>query len=183
MLVSLIVAMDRRGLIGTATGLPWHLPRDLKRFRAVTTGKPIVMGRRTLEHVGRPLPDRANVVLTHRRDFAQQGILVAHSVDEAYSVARREAERLGVREIVIIGGGEVYAAFLPFVERLYVTTVEGEFEGTTFFPVEKIEWAKFAATATEHAPADAKNPHPHTFTRYDRRDANSLPPGDFRSPP
>src|SRR3954471_12951276 len=127
MLVSLIVAMGRNRAIGTATGLPWHLPRELKQFRAITTGKPVVMGRKTLEHVGRPLPNRANIVLTHRRDFAQQGILVAHSVEEALAVARLEAERLGANEVVVIGGGEVYAAFLPFVERLYVTVVEGEF--------------------------------------------------------
>ena len=168
MLISLIMAMDRRGLIGTATGLPWHLPHDLKRFRAITTGKPIVMGRRTLEHIGRPLPDRANVVLTHRRDFAPEGIVVAHSVEEAIVIARCEAQYLRVTEVVVIGGGEVYAAFLPFVERLYVTVVDGEFEGTTLFPVEMVDWSKFGVTATEHHPANAKNPHPHTFWQLDR---------------
>ena len=179
MLVSLIVAMGRDRVIGTATGLPWHLPRDLKQFRALTTGKPIVLGRKTLEHVGRPLPQRANIVLTHRTDFAQQGILVAHSVEEALAVAEREAKLLGTDEVVVIGGGEVYAAFLPFAQRLYVTVVDGEFEGTTFFPVDRIEWSKFAVTATVHHPADAKNPHPHTFWQLDRAASGTLAGNPF----
>ena len=102
MLVSLIVAMGRNRVIGTATGLPWHLPRDLKQFRAITTGKPIVMGRRTFEHIGRPLPDRPNIVLTHRRDFAPEGVVVAHSVEEAIVIARCEAQYLRVRVVVVI---------------------------------------------------------------------------------
>src|SRR5687768_7343851 len=102
MRVSIVAAMGRNRVIGTATGLPWHLPRELKQFRLLTTGKPVVMGRTTFDHVGRPLPNRANIVLTRQTGYAPEGVRVAHSADEAVEAARQEAERLGADEVMVI---------------------------------------------------------------------------------
>jgi dihydrofolate reductase len=176
MRVSIIAAMSRNHVIGTRSGLPWHLPRDLKQFRTLTVGKPVVLGRRTLEHIGHPLPDRANVVLTRQTDFAGEGIRVAHSVSEALELARQEAERLGADEVMVIGGGEVYRAFLPVADRLYLTIVGGEFEGTATFPVAQLAQYRFAAVSQVSHPADAKNPHPLTFWQLDRIREDSAAP-------
>src|SRR5438067_564650 len=107
MRISIVVAMGRNRVIGTDAGLPWHLPRELKQFRALTTGKPIIMGRKTFEHIGRPLPERANIVLSHRHDFAATGVRVVHSVEEALDAAGEDAVRLGVDEVMVIGGEKV----------------------------------------------------------------------------
>ncbi len=168
MRVAMIAAMGRNHVIGTDGGLPWRLPRDLKQFRTLTTGKPVVMGRKTYESIGRPLPNRANIVLTRQTDFAAEGVLVVRTVDEALEVARREAARLGADEVCVIGGGEIYRAFLPLTDRLYLTVVEGEFDGTATFP-----WAEFAATpftrtAEQHFPADPQHAYAYTFTQLDR---------------
>jgi dihydrofolate reductase len=168
MRVSLIAAMGRNHVIGTDSGLPWHLPRDLRRFRKLTFGKPVVLGRKTLEHIGRPLPDRSNVVLTRQRDFAADGVRVAHSFAEALELARQEAGRLGADEAVVIGGGEVYRAFLSVADRLYLTVVAGEFEGTATFPVAELARRPFAVAGQESHPADEKNPYPLTFWQLDR---------------
>jgi dihydrofolate reductase len=168
MRVAIIAAMGRNHVIGTDGGLPWHLPRDLKHFRLLTTGKPIVMGRKTLAAIGRPLPNRTNIVLTRQADFAADGVLVAHTMDEALAIARREVERSGADEAVVIGGGEVYRAFLPLADRLYLTLVDGEFEGTATFPVAEFGALPFTETSSQHVPADARNPHAVTFVQLDR---------------
>ena len=173
MRLALIAATSRNQVIGTDTGLPWHLPRDLKHFRALTLGKPIILGRTTFEQIGRPLPDRPNIVLTRRPSFAAAGVLVARSAAEA----REVAEQFGADEAVVIGGGEVYREFLPRADRLYLTVVDGEFAGTTFFPVDALAGLPFAVTSREHVPADAKNAHAVTFWQLDR--AADAPPGAF----
>lgn len=106
--ISLIVAMDRNRLIGNETGLPWRLPADLRRFRKLTTGKPIIMGRKTFEHIGGPLKDRLNIVLTRQTDFTYPGVVVVHSIEEAFHHAQQELPQWGGDEIMIIGGAEVY---------------------------------------------------------------------------
>jgi len=171
MRVTLIAAMGRNRVIGTDAGLPWHLPNDLKQFRALTTGKPIIMGRTTFTHVGRPLPDRANIVLTRQPDFAAAGIRVAHSVEDALTAAREEAARLGADEAMVIGGGEVYRAFAPLADRVYLTVVDGEFAGTATFPLDRFE--SFASAVVRSHPADAKNPYPHTLWQLDRAAAQT----------
>jgi dihydrofolate reductase len=171
MRLALIAAMGRNHVIGTDTGLPWHLPRDLKHFRSLTLGKPIILGRTTFDQIGRPLPDRPNIVLTRRPDFAPAGVTVVRSVDEALAAAG------GADEAVVIGGGEVYRAFLPRADRLYLTIVDGEFAGTTTFPVDALRGLAFAVMDRQDFPADAKNAHAVTFWQLDR--AADAPPGAF----
>lgn len=171
MRLALIAAMGRNHVIGTDTGLPWHLPRDLKHFRRITLGKPIILGRTTFEQIGRPLPDRPNIVLTRRPDFAPAGVIVARSAEEALAAAA-DAD-----EAVVIGGGEVYREFLPLADRLYLTIVDGEFAGTTTFPVDVLATLPLVVTSREHIPADEKNAHAVTFWQLDR--VTDAPPGAF----
>src|SRR5436305_13845113 len=113
MLVSIIAAMDRRGLIGDETGLPWHLPKDLRRFRAYTWGKPIIMGRRTFESIGKPLPGRFSIILTQQPTYSPPGCRTAWSLQEALAVAEEYLRTTGGDEVFIIGGGKVYAEAIP----------------------------------------------------------------------
>ena len=159
MIVSFLAAVDRNLVLGDETGIPWRLPADLKRFRRLSLGKPIVMGRTTFEHIGRPLDKRVNIVLTRRPDFAPAGVLVAHSMEEALALAG------DVPEVVIVGGGGVYRAALPWVNRLYLTFVEGEYRGTAFFPAEVPTPRGYAWKEThgEEMAADEANAIGHTF--------------------
>jgi dihydrofolate reductase len=167
LIVSFLAAVDRNLVLGDEKGIPWHLPADLKRFRKLTLGKPIVMGRTTFEHIGRPLDKRPNIVLSRRPHFHPNGVQVAGSMEEALRLAG------DVPEVVVIGGGEVFRAALPWVNRLYLTFVEGEFPGTAYFPAEfptpaGCEWR---VTRRETHPADEKNPHAHAFVIVDRVEA------------
>lgn len=132
--IALVVAMADNGVIGRGGDLPWRLPEDLKYFRAVTMGKPIVMGRRTYESIGRPLPGRANIVVTRNPAFEAEGVDVVATLDEALLVAERRAGEAGVGEIMIIGGAEIYRAVLPRADRIYLTEVHDAVEGDTVFP-------------------------------------------------
>lgn len=162
MRISLVVAMDRNGLIGNENGLPWRLPADLKRFRQLTIGKPIVMGRKTFDSIGRVLPDRTNIVVTRRRDFQFPGAEVVHSFAEA--LQRASASSAG--EMMIIGGAEIFREALPVANRIYLTVVEGEFAGPTYFPVEMD--SRWAVAHDERLPADAKNAFAQRFLILDR---------------
>lgn len=126
-----VVAMARNRVIGANGAMPWHLSGDLKRFRALTEGRPMIMGRRTLESIGRLLPGRDTIVVTRGRLEGFEGALVAHGPDEAASLALRCAERRGVREIVVAGGAQIYSAFLARTDRIELTVVEAEPEGDT----------------------------------------------------
>src|SRR5436305_1409982 len=164
MLVSIIAAMDRRGLIGDETGLPWHLPGDLRRFRAYTWGKPIIMGRTTFELIGKPLPGRLNIVLTQNPGYSAPGCRVAPTFRAALTVAEEHLAGTGGDEAMIIGGGKVYAEALQRWDRLYLTIVDGQFKGTTYFPVQELlsqSWRP--ACAAETHPADEKNRHAQSF--------------------
>jgi dihydrofolate reductase len=163
MRVSVIVAMDRKGLIGDERGLPWHLPRDLRRFRDLTLGKPIIMGRTTHEYVGRPLPGRENIVLSRRPSLALPGCTAAHSLEEALRYAGGRAE-----EAFVIGGGEVYREALPRADRVCLTLVDGVFAGTTYFPFDLLEAGRWVVTHRELAEADAKNTFRHLFLVLER---------------
>jgi dihydrofolate reductase len=158
--ISLIWAMDEQRLIGRDNGLPWQLPADMAWFRRQTTGKPVLMGRKTHESIGRPLPKRLNLVLT-RQPLAIDGCTVVHSLDEALATAG-DAE-----ELMVMGGAEVYAATLPYADRLYITEVEGVFEGDAWFPVFDIKaWRE---TFSEHHAADEKNHAACRFRILERR--------------
>jgi dihydrofolate reductase len=168
MRITIIAAMGRNRVIGTEAGLPWRLPRELRQFRALTIGKPVVMGRTTFQHIGRPLPDRANIVLTRQQQYAPEGVHVAHSVDEALEAARREGRRLKADEVMVIGGEEVYRAFLPLADRMYLTVVDGEFEGTAVFPLEALRGSRWVESARRDFPADERNRYACTVWHLDR---------------
>jgi len=169
MLISLIAAMDRRGLIGDETGLPWHLPMDLRRFRALTWGKPIITGSRTFDLIGKPLPGRFNIVLTRNQAFNAPGCGVARTFQEALALAEDSLASTGGDEVMIIGGGKVYAEAMERCDRLYLTIVEGAFKGSTYFPVRELlrqSWRQ--ACPPETYPADEKNRYPHSFHIIER---------------
>ena len=167
MTISMIVAMGTDGLIGEGLRLPWRLPGDLRRFRALTMGKPIVMGRRTFESLGGPLEGRTNLVLTRNPAYRADGCIVRHSLRDAVRHAEEIIE--GMRgEIVVIGGAEVFRQAAPFARRFYKTTVEGSFEGDTFFPSDAIDPADWERTFEEHHPAIDRNPFAHTFETFER---------------
>jgi dihydrofolate reductase len=167
MRISVIVAMDRNGLIGHEGGLPWHLPSDLRRFRQLTIGKPVIMGRTTHEHIGKPLPGRENIVLSRTSGSYIAGCTVARSLDEAIR-AVGEAE-----EVFVIGGATVYREVLPAAGRIYLTLVDGVFAGTTYFPTEMVHPGEWVVTRRELCDPDAKNPYRHLFLVLDRAEPGS----------
>ena len=153
--------MDRNGLIGKDNQLPWHLPADLKHFKQVTMGKPVIMGRKTFESIGKPLPGRVNIVLTSRTMYQSPGCIVANSLDAAIEAAGP------VSEVMIIGGAALYKDALPRVDRIYLTEVQAELEGDTWFPsLNESEWV--VAQQTEHS-ADETNPYGYVFKTLDRK--------------
>lgn len=154
MRVSLIVAMDRRGVIGADGGLPWHLPGDLKRFKATTLGKPIVMGRRTRESIGRVLPGRENIVLTRDRNYIAPGCTVLHDIGSVL------AHCAAAPEIMVMGGAELYAQFLSRADRIYLTRVDTDAAGDTVFP----QWQQLGPPHWQEVerqafPTDGNNAH------------------------
>jgi len=160
MLISLIAAMDRNRVIGTDNRLPWHLPADLRHFKQVTMGKPILMGRATYESIGRPLPGRHNIVVTRDQGFPAEGCTVVHSLDQALAAGRPYPE------LVVIGGSSFYAQLMPVVRRMYLTLIDAEFEGDTFFPAyQPADWRETARS--DFAP-DGANPYSYSFVVLER---------------
>ncbi|MBB1250715.1 dihydrofolate reductase [Rhizobium sp. G21] len=170
MKISLVVAMAENGVIGRDNGLPWRQSSDLKRFKAMTTGKPVVMGRKCYASIGRPLPGRPNIVITRNRDFTADGVAVAHDYDAAIALAAGEAKRLGVEEICVIGGGEIYRIAIETADLLHVTHILAEIDGDTFFPA--IDPEIWAAGEAEELPSGEKDDHPTRFATYRRRSAS-----------
>ncbi|HEY4772592.1 MAG TPA: dihydrofolate reductase [Steroidobacteraceae bacterium] len=159
--MSLLVARASNGVIGRDNALPWRLPADLRRFKALTLGKPILMGRRTFESIGRALPGRMNLVLTRDRAWQAPGALVVHDLNEAL------AQVGNAPELVIIGGADLFKLFLPLAERIYLTDVHARIPGDTHFPeLEAGEWRELEQTT--HAP-DADHAHAMTFRTLERR--------------
>ena len=161
MIVSIIAAMDRNRLIGKRNQLPWHLPADLAHFKKVTMGKPIIMGRKTFESIGRPLPGRTNIVLTRSVDFSAEGVSIVASLEQALALAAAEDEA------VIIGGSSIYELALPQVDRLYLTYIENSFEGDAWFP--DFDLGQWQIVASEEHSADKKNPCDYRFVTYQRK--------------
>lgn len=149
-IISLIAAMDENRGIGRQGEIPWHISDDLKRFRRITAGHTVIMGRKTFESIGRPLPDRVNIVVTRQSDFSAPGIEVVDSPAAALALA----STLEPEEIFVIGGGEIYRAFLPHSDRLYLTLVEGTNEADAFFPAyeSRFEQVELEETHPEHDP-------------------------------
>lgn len=132
--ISMIAAVGRNGAIGAQGALPWRLPTDFAFYKKTTMGKPLVMGRKTFESIGRPLPGRTNIVVTRQAGYAAEGVVVFASLKEALDFAQAVAARDGVDEIFINGGGELYAQAMTLADRLYITHVDAEPQGDTFFP-------------------------------------------------
>ena len=160
--ISLIWAMDNNRLIGKDNSLPWKLPADMKWFRQHTLGKPIVMGRKTYESFGaKPLPDRTNIVITHDTQYHADGAVVVHSIEDALQQAA------DANELLVIGGASFYQQTLPLADRLYVTQVEGEFTGDTWFPAyNEAEWVEINR---QYHPVDERNAHACSFITYARK--------------
>jgi len=141
MRISLIAAMDRNRIIGHDNDLPWHLPSDLQWFKKNTLGKPILMGRKTFDSIGRPLPGRTNIVLTRDTTFQADGCVVVHNVDEALKAASDYVSDIDKGEVVVIGGGQLFEMLIDVADRLYLTRIDSDFKGDTFFPkIELSEW-------------------------------------------
>lgn len=159
-MISLLVAMDNNRLIGRDNDLPWHLPADLAYFKRVTMGKAIIMGRKTFESIGRPLPGRENIIITRNIEFKADGCKVIHSVEEILEMNQYD------KELFIIGGAEIFKEILPHADRLYITEIDAIFSGDTFFPeFSSKEWKE---SSSEKGPRDEKNPYDYDFVVYER---------------
>lgn len=167
MMLSLIVARAANGCIGRDNKLPWYLPNDLKYFKRVTLGKPIIMGRKTWESLKGPLPGRTNIVITRQPDYIADGAKVVSSLDDAIRVAENVALIDGIDEAVVIGGAEIYAQALEKVARLYVTEVHADVDGDAFFPTYAQE--SWQESGREDFAAEPPNQYDYSFVVYDRR--------------
>jgi dihydrofolate reductase len=165
--VSLIVAIAQNGVIGHANGLPWRLPEDLRRFKASTLGKPILMGRKTFESIGRPLPGRLSIVLTRDAHWSAPGAQVVHDVEQALTAAG------DAPELMVIGGAEIYRLVMPLARRIYLTQVHADVPGDTFFPaLDPTEWFDLEREAQA---ADERHAYALTFKTLERRGASVAP--------
>jgi len=162
MTVSIIVAASQNDVIGNDNKLPWHLPADMKYFKTVTTGHCIIMGRKTFETLGKPLPNRTNIIISRQEDFSAQGCVVVNDIHKAIEYAKGT----GDTECFIIGGGDVFIQSIIWAERIYLTRIAHKFEGDTFFgPLDSSDWK--LAKEERHMP-DVKNKYPYSFQVYDR---------------
>jgi len=150
--ISFVVAFDRKKVIGRGGKLPWRLPDDMRNVRALTVGKPVIMGRRTYESIGRALPDRANIVLTRDPAFAAPGVTVARTPDEALRLAG------DAPEVIVFGGAEVFREFMPMADRMYLTEVDADVGGDTYFDFAGTDWV-----VLENRPHEADERHPYAF--------------------
>ena len=164
MLISIIAAMGRNRAIGYQNTLPWRLPTDLQRFKQLTLGHHMIMGRKTFESIGRPLPGRTSIIITRQKDFQAEGCFIAHSLDAAIALAKSRGEQ----EAFVIGGAEIYAQALSKADRMYLTLVEAAPEADAFFPLfDEILWTR---VEEETVTADEKNQYEMKFITLENRD-------------
>jgi dihydrofolate reductase len=163
-IISLVVAASRNGVIGKDGGLPWHISSDLKMFKQITMGKPVIMGRKTWDSLPRkPLPGRRNIVVSRTIDIAPLGAAAAGSIEEAFELAEVDH----TAEIAVIGGGEIYRLFWPMADQIYLTEVDVDVEGDTFFPkINPEEWDLLEAVAYDRGPNDSAG---FVLKKYKRR--------------
>lgn len=165
--IAVIAAVADNGVIGHLGRMPWRLKGDLKHFRRVTMGKPVIMGRKTFESIGKPLDGRPNIVVSRNLALEHDNVQVAYNLVEAVRLAEIEAHKAGVHEICVIGGGEIYAEMIQRAHRLYVTHVHGEPEGDTHFP--GIDDAIWRETGREEMDREDGDSYDATFVAYERR--------------
>jgi len=165
--LAMIWAMTRNRVIGRNNDLPWNLPADMQHFMTTTRGHPVIMGRRTFESMDKkPLPRRTNIVVTRTPGYAAPGILVAGDLESAIELARRQCAADGVEEAFITGGAGPYAEGLAVADRLYVTEIDAELEGDTFFP--EVDWSRWRLVSREEHPADERHAYPFSISTYER---------------
>ena len=164
---AIVVAAAKNGIIGKDNRLLWRLKSDLRRFRSLTIGKPVIMGRKTYDSIGKPLPDRTSIVVTRNPDFEQEGVIVAATIEQAIERAVTVAEKSGVEEIMIAGGSEVYRQMFPQTDRIYMTEVALEPDGDAFFP--GIDPLQFRETKRVEHKAGIDDEAAFAFVDYARR--------------
>lgn len=163
--ISIIAAISQNLVLGKDNKLLWHIPEDFARFKKITSGHPIIMGRKTFESIGKPLPKRTNIIITRDENYEKDGCLVVHSLAEAIRLAKElpaDAKAMASQEIFIIGGGQIFEQAIKLADKLYLTTVEGEFAGDTFFP----DYANFKKIVYEKKSQD--NNYRYTFLELER---------------
>ncbi len=165
-MIALISAMARNRVIGRNNSLPWKLPADMQHFKSLTTGHPVIMGRKTFESLGRPLPNRTNIVISRNPDYAPAGCLAARSIDAALELAARHLPPDDPQAFVI-GGENLYAQLLPRADRLYLTRIEADIDGDAWFP--EFDTHDWLETERRHHPADDRNPHACVFVTLERK--------------
>jgi dihydrofolate reductase len=160
-IISIVAAMAENHVIGRHNKLPWHLPADLKHFKHLTLGKPVAMGRKTFESIGKPLPGRTNIVITSNPEYPADNCIIVHSLDEALNAATSS------KELMVIGGASFYQQALPLADRMYLTLVHGSFAGDAYFPqYNEQEWQQ--VNRSDHG-ADERNPVPYSFIEMRRQ--------------
>jgi dihydrofolate reductase len=165
--LALIVAMAENRVIGINNKMPWYLPNDLKYFKAVTMGKPVIMGRKTHESIGKPLPGRTNIVITRDDSFQARGCKIVYSLAEAIKLAESICLIDGADEVIVMGGAQIYGLALADAERLYLTEVHANVEGDAFFPeLDKQLWQE---VAREDHKAEGPNPYDYSFLALDKK--------------
>lgn len=163
MILSLLVAASENNVIGKDNKLPWHLPDDLKYFKNLTWAMPILMGRKTFDSIGKPLPGRKSIVITRNKDWQHESVAVVHSIEEAI----KKAESFGVKEVFVIGGAEIFGSALPSATRIYLTRIHQSFEGDVLFPaIDENDWALISERFCEK---DEKNVYDHTYQVWERK--------------
>jgi dihydrofolate reductase len=162
-MISLLVAHDPDRVIGKDNELPWHIPEDLAYFKKMSMGKAMVMGRKTFDSIGRPLPGRLNIIVTRNRAYTAEGAIVVHDLQEAIAKAQEFSD-----EVMIIGGAEIFQTTMEIANRLYITYIQKKFEGDTFFPSYGSEW-KLTSSSEDHITEDGI---PYTFLVYERNSLN-----------
>jgi dihydrofolate reductase len=170
MSLSIIAAVDQNQLIGKQGKMPWNLPADLKYFKQTTMGSPVIMGRKTFESIGFPLPGRRNIILTRNKDYSAEGCEIIYSQEEILDEFLKKEE-----EAFIIGGAEIYKQFLAYSDKLYLTIIEHEFSGDTYFP--KLDWQKWNKISEKKGTTDGNNPYSYSYHVYQRK--NKIYRSDF----
>ena len=153
--------MSNSRVVGINNKLPWNLPADLEHFKELTLAKPVIMGQKTFESIGKPLTGRTNIILTLDKDFTPSGCQVAHSIKEALEIAK------DFKEVMICGGVSIYRQFLPLADRMYLTLIEGNFEGDAFFP--EFDWLEWKEVEHIENQPDDENPYKYTFITLERK--------------
>lgn len=160
-MLSLIVAMDEDGVIGLNNSIPWHLPRDLKHVKEITTGNTIIMGRKNFESIGKALPNRRNIILSRNSTLTIDDVEVFNTIEDILQAVEEDDG------VFVFGGEEIYRLFLPYVSTMYVTKIHDKFDGDTYFPI--IDWSEWYEVYSQPGITDDKNKHDHSYYIYERK--------------